>query len=203
MRGHDLTNKKSMKKTNTLRFQSTGGWHPSWLGHPSETQARMALDFFLPTPQICDGWGWEEGQNVDRHGDGGGHLHQPHVHGPRLWPSLLCEKRLVRPSLQKLHGGFKLSLNILTFWFVPGKSWMSPKTLLQGAFTILYFYNSIHLQTFSEERQRNSQLQNVSFSLKLVTSDWPLEIDSQGTLKAWKVFLGHLMFSLCGWAWNS
>ena len=145
MRGHDLTNKKSMKKTKTLIFQSTGGWHPSWLGHPSI--------IFLPTPQICDGWGWEEGQNVDRHGDGGGHLHQPHVHGPRLWPSLLCEKRLVRPSLQKLHGGFKLSLNILTFWFVPGKSWMSPKTLLQGTFTILYFYNSIHLQTFSEERQ--------------------------------------------------
>ena len=46
MRGHDLTNKKSMKKTKTLRFQSTGGGHPSWLGHPSETQARMALDFF-------------------------------------------------------------------------------------------------------------------------------------------------------------
>ena len=57
----------------------------------------------------------EEGEDVDRHGDGGGHLHQPHVHGSRLWPSLLCEKRLVRPSLQKLHGGFKLSLNILTF----------------------------------------------------------------------------------------
>ena len=37
----------------------------------------------------------EEGEDVDRHGDGGGHLHQPHVHGPRLWPPLLCQERLV------------------------------------------------------------------------------------------------------------
>ena len=58
----------------------------------------------------------DDGQDdLDRLGDGGRHLHQPHVHGSRIWPSLLCEKRLVRPSLQKLHGGFKLSLNILTF----------------------------------------------------------------------------------------
>ena len=149
MRGHDLTNKKSMKKTKTLIFQSTG-WHPVDWDTPLKPKHGWLSIILLPTPQICDGWGWEEGQNVDRHRDGGGHLHQPHVHGPRLWPSLLCEKRLVRPSLQKLHGGFKLSLNILTFWFVPGKSWMSPTTLLQGAFTISYFYNSIHLQTFSE-----------------------------------------------------
>ena len=37
----------------------------------------------------------EEGEDVDRHGDGGGHLHQPHVHGPRLWPPVLCQERLV------------------------------------------------------------------------------------------------------------
>ena len=59
------------------------------------------------TLQICNGRGGEKSKDVDRHGDGGGDLHQPHVHGPRLWPSLLCQERLVRSALQKFHGWLK------------------------------------------------------------------------------------------------
>ena len=55
--------------------------------------------------QICDGRDGEKDQDVYRHGDGGGDLHQPDVHGARLRPPLLRQERLVRSPLQELHGG--------------------------------------------------------------------------------------------------
>ena len=55
--------------------------------------------------QICDGRAGEKDQDVYRHRDGGGDLHQPDVHGARLRPPLLRQERLVRSPLQELHGG--------------------------------------------------------------------------------------------------
>ena len=65
---------------------------------------RIFLPHISPL-QICDGGAGEKDQDVYRHGDGGGDLHQLDVHGARLRPPLLRQERLVRSPLQELHGG--------------------------------------------------------------------------------------------------
>ena len=68
-----------------------------------------------PLPPHHGAGGEEGGEDVDRHGHGGGCLHQPHVHGPRLWSPLLCQERLVRPALQKLHCESQNTINKTSF----------------------------------------------------------------------------------------